>query len=228
VDIQTFLEDMVAAGMDLDRVEELLLIDLEEGGPVFGKFLRSLSGAAASAVSAAERQGEIAGQISDDETLRRLLRLEEMDLSQAIDSADAEALELIGQNAAEHMRFTWICSLVNTCDRCLPLHGTTMFMDQFEARGWVPEAMHPGSWTSSCECQLVPDDLVERGEEIAPLTRKRVKSATGLKGVKRTQRQVAQLDPEKSRVAVVAARKTKQGRRTLRLMGQAKAQGAEQ
>jgi len=221
IDITTFMEDMVAGGISPERLEELLLQDLEEGGPVFGKFLRSLSGAAESAVMAAERQGDMVGYASEEKAYQELLGLSKME--DALDDADPELLETM--EAAVNDEFTWIATLENTCHLCLPLHGTSRTMEEWRTMGKHPDTIHPGSWRSSCHCQLVPTrQAAGRADLVAPLVRERVKSSTGLKGVKKTQRRVAQRDPTKAQRAVAEAMKTKEGRRTLRLMGRYKQQ----
>ena len=77
IDLQTFMEDLVASGVSPDRIEDMLLDDLENEGPVFGKFIRSLTGAATSTVNSAERQGDMAGvalvNMEEDPEYQRLI-----------------------------------------------------------------------------------------------------------------------------------------------------------
>ena len=215
-DFETFLERADAAGLPRDVLEERLVADVEEGGPIFGKFIRSLSGAAATSVLASERQGaDVARARAED-----LISMSEMD--DILDDADAEEMDDIGDRLEDSALWIWIAELVRTCERCLPLHGKIMTAQEWNESGYDPETMHEG-WDEPCHCEwqpmdeLSPDDLKELK---APLIRERVKTDTGLMGSKRTQRLVAQADLDKATAAVTKATESLEGRRTLRLMGQ--------
>lgn len=219
LDVDAFIEKALAAGMSEEALEERLIDDVENGGPLFGKFIRSLQGASASSVLAAERQGEDVSRARYND----LISMSEMD--DILDDADPERLEEISEqlNDLDDRRlYTWIAELVNTCERCLPLHGLTLTKQEWDSRGFNPETIHEG-WDSECHCELLEEELVEanRSELVSPLVRERVSSKTGLEGSKRTQRAVTQKDIDKALAAVERAKDSKVGRRTLRLMGQA-------
>lgn len=210
VDFESFVEQMASQGVPIDRIEDLLLQDLENNGPIFGKFVRSLVGASESAVMAAERQGDIAGTALAKQFLDR------QRLGLALDAADPEALEAIEAELADRIPYTWVATLEKTCHRCLPLHGKTQLMGEWLAQGLHPDSIHQG-WTSSCHCSLVPADEAGKHKDlINPLVRTKVIDA---KGVKRTQRAVTQLDVEKAQRAVAEALASDIGRAVLRQMG---------
>jgi hypothetical protein len=220
VDVETFMARAAEAGMPQDVLEARLIQDVEEGGPIFGKFLRSLKGAAVSSTMAAEAQGEAAAQAFAEE----LISLTE--LEDVMESADPDELAEIADELDDLVPYIWIAELVNTCERCLPLHGTVLPLADWAESGWDPATIHDG-WESECHCTLLPADMApeSRKELVAPLVRERVKSETGLKGSKKTQRLVAQQDLDKSIRAVEQAKTNLEGRRTLRLMGQVNEEG---
>jgi len=212
-DAEAFIERAAATGMPLDVIERKMLEDLTTGGPIFGKFVRSLEGAAGSAALAAVSQGEAAALAYAEE----LISLAEMD--DILESADAEELDALGKQLDPAESLIWVATLKNTCHRCLPLHGKIASRQWWEEQGLSPESIHDG-WASPCYCNLIPVGELDAMEETAPLVRERVESATGLRGSKRTQRAVAQRDIERARAAVEKAMDSEEGRRTLRLMGQ--------
>lgn len=220
VDVETFMARATEAGMPMDVLEARLIQDVEEGGPIFGKFLRSLRGAATSSVMAAESQGEAAAQAFAEE----LISLTE--LEDVMESADPDELAEIADELDDRAPYIWVAELVNTCERCLPLHGTVQPLAEWEASGFDPATIHDG-WESECHCALVPADMSpeSRKELIAPLIRERMKSESGLKGSKKTQRLVTQQDLDRSIKAVDQAKANLEGRRTLRLMGQVNQEG---
>lgn len=216
VDIETFMAQMIDAGVSETRLQQMLLQDVEEGGPIFGKFLRSLTGAAESSVLAAERQGDVAGTVASDAELQELLDLADRGL---VEDADPEALARIEDAVADRIDYTWVAMLVNTCPKCLPLHGSTRLLSEWEELGLHPDTIHEG-WNSPCHCSLVPtSEAAGRKDLIDPLTRERLKTETGLKASKKTQRAVAQADIAKAQNAVKQAANSLEGRRTLRLLG---------
>lgn len=222
-DAEAFIETALASGVPLDQIDARLLRDLDEGGPIFGKFTRSLEAAAGRAVQAAERQGEAVARAYAEE----LISLSEMD--DILEDADAEQIEALQKQLEPREMLVWIATLVNTCHLCLPLHGKSASREWWEAQGIDPENIHQNEgWSekSKCQCHLYPTDEVEDfGAEVLPLVRTRVESATGLKGSKRTQRLVAQRDIDKAIAAVARAQDSLEGRRTLRLMGEVHAGG---
>jgi hypothetical protein len=224
-DIEAFSETALASGIPPDQLEERLIRDLEEGGPIFGKFTRSIEAAAGRAVVAAERQGEDVALARAEE----LISMAEMD--DILEDADAEAIDELKRELAPKEMLMWVATLVNTCHLCLPLHGKIASREFWEEKGLDPENIHQNEgWSekSRCQCHLIPAETEEVTEQMAPLVRGRVESATGLKGSKRTQRLVAQRDIEKAMAAVEKARESEEGRRTLRLMGETQADEVEE
>lgn len=214
VDLRTLFRQAETAGLSPEVFQERLLRDLEEGGPIFGKFFRSLGGAARSASSAALRQGQFAGDVERFTGLARTV-------GSVIDRADPAELERIERELGDSEAQTWIAELVNTCHRCLPLHGTTRTAAQWAELGLHPLTIHD-DWVSECKCQLIPSaQAASQKDLVAPLKRHKVESKTGLKGLRRTARSVSQVDLDKSIAARNASLETVEGRRTLRLLGQA-------
>jgi hypothetical protein len=226
LDLKTFIENMADSGVGQARTEQLLLQDLEEGGPIFGKFTRSLSGAVSSSVAAAGRQGEVAGAMSASAARQRFLNLAQPGeaIQAARDMADPEALGEIEQ-AASGIMMTWVCALEKTCHMCLPLHGSRALLGEWRERGLHPDSIHSNAgWVSKCFCSLVPTDEAEPRKDLnAPLVRMKNKSATGLKVSKKTSRSIVQTDIDKALAAKEKAMNSLEGRRTLRLMGQSDA-----
>ena len=60
IDIEAFVDQLSESGASAERINELLMQDLANDGPLFGRFMRSLTGAAIATTTAAARQGEIA------------------------------------------------------------------------------------------------------------------------------------------------------------------------
>ncbi len=224
VDIEAFIRQAQASGMSIDAVAESLMADLESGGPIFGKFLRNVVSAGEASVMAAARQGENAGAVLhdprvraqidlEDEALNELLEVESLD--DVVAGADPEQLARL-EGVTENIDETWVATLVNTCDRCLPLHGITRSRRQWALLGLNPETIHEG-WASRCKCRLVPAVQTDGREDLMePLLRERV-----AKGDKRTVRSIAQPNLQRSIEAVNQARESEEGRRLLRRLGQA-------
>lgn len=221
LDFKTFLRTSAARGISADRIEEMLEHDLDTGGPIFGKFLRSLTGAASNAVSTASYQAMLAASldIDGDAELERLTGLSKMD--DVIEEAGPEDMEAVG-GLANETPMIWIATMVNTCHLCLPLHGKTMSKAGWEELGLSPISIHANEgWDSACKCKLIVSESTrDRGELIAPLLRQKLDLGDGRKGGKRTVRAVTQQDMDKSLDAMQKAMETKTGRRILRLLGQ--------
>lgn len=220
--IRTLVQGLVENDVSLERAEQMMREDLQNDGPVFGAFIRQLSGAAASSVMTAARQGEAVGAIKGDKELMRLTRLAEMDGSviRALESADPEAAAELESEILNEQSYTWIAELRNTCHRCLPLHGRTLKLIEWKQLGLHPDTIHQG-WDSPCYCRLVLASQVDgRAELLAPLRRVADKSTKGMpKGMKTTLRRVAQADIEKARQVAMEALGSKEGEATLRLLG---------
>ena len=244
VDVQTFIQTQLATGASPESIAEDLINDLENDGPIFGKFLRSITGAANTAVMTAARQGELVGSISNEAALQRMFRISRQEGSvaealaartpvggtptitadtdlddhfrNALQNADPESAGVIEDLVLGEQTFMWIAELKKTCHRCLPLHGRKDKLADFKARGTLPENIHSG-WDSSCHCRLVPIDLAEGVEELrAPLRRVPIE-----KGNKRTQRAVMEKDVVAAQDARDKALESLEGRRMLRRLGEA-------
>jgi len=74
IDVETFMRRAIQSGMSEDVLMSLLEEDLLNDGPIFGKYVRSMVGAARSSVMAAERQGETISYLVSDPEVRELLR----------------------------------------------------------------------------------------------------------------------------------------------------------
>jgi len=220
-DAETFQALAAESGVSIERIAEMLQADLENEGPIFGKFMRSLRGAATSAVGEAQRVGMKLGSPESVANLKDLVSL--ADMEDVIDDADPEELERLDDAAGDPL-LMWVAMLVKTCNDCLPLHGAVMHQSQWEERGLVPGpggTMHEG-WNSECQCKWVAvkdESGTARKEMMAPMTRLPKKDENGKPIKGRTVRAVSQLDVDKARAAVDKAKETEDGRRTLRLMG---------
>lgn len=213
LDLESFTELAIAAGMTEEALRDALLDDLETGGPIFGRFIRGMESAADAAVSTAVDQGNNAGMAHAEKLISR----SELDI--ALDSGDPEDLAEIEAATEDRLFVTWIATLTNTCHLCLPLHGVTLTRAEWKQRGLDPSTVHPGDWGSRCKCRFVLADEYKAAEGMAPLRRVKLESATGIKGNKRTRRAIAQGDLDKALEARDKAMQSLQGRRTLRLMG---------
>jgi hypothetical protein len=126
VDLETFIENALGAGMSPDVLNEQLINDLTTEGPLFGKFLRNLTGASQAAALQAHRQGTRAGEMIGKTDLDDLLELNQLDIGAILDSGDPSELERLDVITAPEVALMWVAELINTCHLCLPLHGTIM------------------------------------------------------------------------------------------------------
>jgi hypothetical protein len=232
VDIESLVTQLSASGVPQNRIADLLLEDFEEGGPVFGRFRRTLAGAASSATMAAVRQGEAIGYLDGTRAGRELANLANVrgSVIEAIDNTDPELADRLEQDIIGEVRHMWIAELVNTCYRCLPLHGTSLTLNEWRDRGLHPDSIH-ADWTSSCHCRLVPmHQAGSRGEEMAPLKRTKIPKELRGTGFRKTQRSVTQKDLTSSLAARDKALerdpegnlKNPEAARTIRVLGQAR------
>ena len=221
IDLNTALTMAGTSRASIQAMERLLLDDLANDGPIFGKFIRSLSGAASSAVTAAANQGASVGSVIRDQEVQRYLRIGKGELASEIDNADPERLDEIEQAAEDRMLMVWVATLVNTCHRCLPLHGKEMMKSEWAERKLDPETIHDG-WDSSCKCLLVywTPGMTGKNKTVSPLVRKKIKDEDGRVVGKKTKRSILQEDIDKAQQAVAASMQTEQGRKMLEAIGQ--------
>lgn len=222
IDVTTFVEQNLDAGVPNERILQLLEQDLDNNGPIFGKFLRSMVGASQATITTAGRQGKLIGAISSDDALQELLGYADGTgqslLERAMESADPELASTIEDASADVLEEMWVATLVNTCHLCLPLHGKIRTRSEWRELGLLPELMHEG-WNSSCQCQLVPMQHIDRATAMQPLVRTRQQVESG----KRTMRAVLQGDIDRAQTAIAKAIDSEEGRRVLRLLGEANA-----
>ena len=230
LDIETFVRRGVEAGMSEAAIQDRLVADLEDGGPIFGKFFRALSTGAERTVVAGHQQGALVGDIDNDPDLKELLGLAGSDKI-PIDGLTPEAADEIERNIEDSYEAMWVAELVNTCHLCLPLHGTVKTLKEWRENGLHPNTIHEmlGPSAAACHCHLVREsDAEDRTDVMAPLVRQKLETTTGLKGGRSTARKVTQVDVLKSWDEAQKAVQTKQGRRTMRLLGSARvAPGAQ-
>jgi hypothetical protein len=220
VDLETFVAQMVGLGASPEHIEGLLLQDLETNGPIFGKFFRSLRGAATASVANAGNQGAMAGRmLTKPKTMERYFPTDTLeDVTAAIQNAGPETLERIEQTS-DDMPLMWQAMLKDTCHRCLPLHGRVLYGSQWKERGLHPSTIH-GGWQSDCHCRLIPQEETEGGLKDQTAVLVRNKDVTGLRGGKKTVRGLTQYDIEKAIDARNKALQSEEGRRILRRLGQ--------
>lgn len=216
VDFEALVEELTDDGVPVERINELLVEDLEEGGPLFGKFFRSIEMAGDMSIGVAESQASNVAEILDlDAEIAKLAqdtRIDGRSVAELAREGDPQALELV-EDTAEQQELTWICTLRRTCELCLPLHGVTLSREEWRDKGLRPRSIHP-----RCECDWVPAELArDRDDLIDPLVRNKVGEE---KGGLRTIRGVSSRDIERSQEAVAKAMKTKQGRKMIKLLGQ--------
>jgi hypothetical protein len=228
-DVRSLIEIMRSAGASDEAVLQTLLDDFDNDGPIFGRFSRSLKGAAGNAVMAAMRQGQMVSDAMENDKLRQILR-ERGYLERAIDAletGDPEAAEDVIAQASADAYYMWVAELRNTCHLCLPLHGKAQTALEWQQAGLDPSTIHASAgWSSECKCRLVlqdPADTKALRGQMAPL--RRVPLA---KGEKKTVRRIDQQGIEGARAAVEAARQSPDGMRVLRKLGQANAGEAEE
>jgi hypothetical protein len=219
IDIEAFVDQLSESGASAERINELLMQDLANDGPLFGRFMRSLTGAAIATTTAAARQGEIAmTAMQYDKAVADFVSIN--DLADVIEDGDPEALDAVEQEARE-LSLTWIAELVNTCHLCLPLHGRTLTLSEWEESGFHPSTIHASQgWTSPCYCRLIAaDEASELGVDAQPLDR--IKTDGAPKGLRKTARGVAGKNLDKALEAVAKAQDSLDGRRIMRLLGKA-------
>ena len=225
IDLETFVDNAIENKMSEAALQKNLINDLMNEGPIFGKFLRNLTGASQAAALSAHRAGIRAGEIADaadsdpDGEIARLLNLADTDIGEIIDSGDPDALDDLMQMAAPVVDLMWVAELVNTCELCLPLHGVVRTAEEWADEGLDPETIHPAEWNHPCHCRLVDVTSRDRKADMEPLVRIPQKTAGGKSVSRRTVRSIAQKDLDKSLAALEKAKQTVAGRRAIREMG---------
>lgn len=220
VDLKAFIDEMMGAGAPVERIHELLNQDLNSGGPIFGKFFRSLELAGESVLSIAEAQGSAVVEsltIGGDglEELKQLAGADRAQLEELARNGDPDAMEII-ERSADDMEMTWICTLRKTCELCLPLHGKSLSKREWRERGLIPRAIH-----INCECDWMPTMWARDREDLnAPLVRNI--EAGQEKGGKRTIRGVTSSDVDRAVEAVNKAKQSEEGMRVLKLLGESR------
>ncbi len=213
LDLRAFVEEAIGSGMSPKAIERRLMADLQDGGPIFGRFIQSLEGAAVKSTIAASNQGKYAAM-----AVERGLASPQ-DVESLIERGDSEGLERLEDETQDRMRQTSIAELIDTCDVCLPLHGKTMTHAEWREEGLLPEQRHEG-WTSSCHCILVDEKDGARDDLKTPLVRNKLEGLKGRpKNVRATVRSIASNDSERAQIAVDKASRSIKGRRLLRLLG---------
>lgn len=151
------------------------------------------------------------------ENLRRLRAIKGSVL-QAMESADPDAADVVESEMADEIEMLWVAELRRTCHLCLPLHGKVKTIAEWKRIGLEPGLVHPANWTSVCHCRYIPVGQVKNRESLlAPLVRVRDELA----GNKRTVRAMMQKDIDRALAARDTAMKSPEGRRALRLLGDA-------
>lgn len=206
VSLDRLIRQARTAGMSTRAIEQRLINDILNDGPIFGPFMRSMAGAATSSVLAAERQGNNLGQL---EALQRIANIDGV-----IDEADPELMDEI-EREFDDLPYMWRATLTKTCHLCLPLHGKVMTMAEWRELGVLPSTIHADQgWNSACKCTLEPAEGKRRSDEVEPILR------TAQKGQKRTARNLTQSDIEKAIAKRDELLQSDKGRQVLRLLGQ--------
>lgn len=233
-DLEAFVDQMLDEGASLDVIEQLLLDDLADAGPIFEKYFRAMGAAAEAGSLAAHGQGAALGGLGARES-DRLLNLFETSnkreaqsrLERIVDSADPDALEVVENEAGLDQRLTWVCELKGTCNFCLPLHLKTKTRLEWKRLGLHPLTIHSTKgWLSRCMCNLIEATDSDKQELRDPLVRMEDLAAKEVKGVKgtgkRTVRDITRAGTKRAQAAVDKAKQSKEGRRMLRLLGEAR------
>jgi len=209
-------------GITRDAFERLLLEDLMDDGPIFGKLKSNLMGAAEQSILAAQEQGLIVGEAIQSAAFD-FEEMTEEQIDRMLAGEDPAAMMDV-ESRMDDVDYTWVAMLVNSCPYCVALHGTTMSKAEWKDSGHHPETIHNlRGINAPCWCQFVLAEAAKKDDlsTAEPLRRVSVESRKGTKGNRRTIRKVAQRDPDKALAAVEEALKTDAGRASLRAMGNA-------
>lgn len=212
VDFNALVEELIGDGVSAERINSMLIDDLENNGPIFGKFFRSLGYAGGASIKVAEVQGATAAELmSLDDDIAAFA--EEARLGARVRDGDPDALQAI-EDAAERKRLTWVAALRATCPTCLPLHGKSMTLAEWKELGYRPGAVHP-----NCECAWMSSELAADYQDLMEPLRREIKPGQK-RGGRRTQRAVTQPDVDAAMRERDKALDTKDGRAVMRALGQ--------
>ena len=228
----SLVRQLRASGMSEQAIVRRMLDDLENEGPIFGQFLRGLGAAAQRSAVASQRQGTSIGEIAVNPKLRReAIERFGLDVERAETTPDPDLAFDIEESVAELRELMWVCSLVNTCHACLPLHGIVRTAEEWAESGDHPDTIHAlNGITIGNTGQPAPDYCVlvdtevaasDRDKVLAPLKRVKVPTKKGERLNRRTVREVASKSLETSEAARDKLQETLEGRRALRKLGQA-------
>lgn len=216
VRFNAIVEQLLADGVPVERINEMLLADLDDGGPIFGKLFRDLRAAGETAISTAEAQGSTAAELlSLDKEIAdfaKRARLGGRSLDNAAIEGDPEALEAI-EDLGDNQRLRWVAALRNTCAVCLSLHGKELSRREWRDLGYRPRTVHP-----HCECDWVPVEIAAHYQDIVAPLKRQIKPGQP-KGARRTIRAISQQDVDDAIAAREKALQTKEGRKILRELG---------
>ncbi len=219
------LREAFAKATDLkmtpEALERFILTDMENDGPIFGRLTRNLMGGLEQGVMAAHGQGVVVGEAVGAGFID-LHGMTDEQIERVFAGNDPETMAAMEDAVADRAFYTWVAVLVNSCPYCVALHGTEMTKDEWRASGHDPETIHAeNSINAKCYCRFVLADVARKDplSTAAPLRRESLATAQGIKGNRRTQRSIAQRDPEKSLIAAKKATETKSGRQMLKAMG---------
>lgn len=218
LDLQALVDRLIIEGADDDIIDELIFDDFESGGPISRQFLTGVTSAATSATNAAVVQGQLAGQVA-----RKYSGQDLENIYNSLANGDDDAIERFLDEEGEE-KFTWVCTFVNTCHRCLPLHGVSLTTNEWKRRGVSPSTIH-GDWESECKCNLVRSEDVDQQGITEPLRRVKLSAEEQAQlkaaGVRRTTtRAIASTDIETAIEYRDQAMQSEEGRRLLRKLGQ--------
>lgn len=217
VNLESFVRELIDDGVPLERINQLLIEDLETNGRIFGQFFRDLGAAGETAISVAEAQGStVAEAIALDDRIAAFSR-EARQGGRTVDAAladgDPDALEAV-ENAADEQRLRWIATLRRTCPICLSLHGKDLTRREWREFGYRPRMVHP-----HCECDWEPTEIAASYSSLTAPLRREIEAGQS-RGGRRTKRAVTQQDVDGAIAAREKALQTPEGRRILRQLGQ--------
>ena len=208
-------------GFTPEALEQFLLDDLNNDGPIFGKLKSNLMGASEQSVIVAHEQGVTVGEAIESGEID-IYNMTDEEIAALASGEDPELMQATEDSIADRAFYTWVAMLVNSCPYCVALHGSRKTKEQWRAAGLHPETIHADKGINAkCYCRLALSQFAEKDpmSTAEPLRRTQIEGANGVKGNRRTQRAVTQRDPVKALAAVDKALQTKSGKATLRILG---------